>query len=501
MARTNLTVVPKRDAAERQAQDAEAILNERIEASSSFRSAGIPPDWLTTGLAGAGAGWVFGPVGGVIGAAVNAIVSKRRREGIIQRATTDAKDGQALIDAGEKSVALLEQNAKTEQDRFEAALVRQRYNKAATAAKSANPETAQAGFAGLFAIDGIIEGEADEVEQALIAREQVARDQFQTEIGRADGIRDDVQREAGDFAVRQDAYERMLAVDDTAAGDQVLLVNSFKMVDPTSAVLTNEAATAANTAGVPDILTTAYNRILRNGERLEPEQRADIIRQAGLQYAVARADQVDRNTAAMQRGRDQKVRDSLLNQIAFPVKDSDALPFPALPTSDATVDQALREPQAATQPAEPGAEVSALAGLQDEPTGNNLTNAFSMFGSPDVRGMRVLPQGVQARVDQLPDSAKVFVDRDSGDLIISDRGSSSRRMNLDQTARNSILGTVPSNDELQNMGTEAEAESPGFFSEEASAARRAESERRMRENPGLFQPGGVFGGPAREVNE
>ena len=77
---------------------------------------------------------------------------------------------------------------------------------------------------------------------------------------------------------------------------------------------------------------------------VDPDQRADIIRQAGLQYGVARQDQVDRNTAAYERARDFGVRDELVGHIGIPVKDADALPFPTAATHDPTANRALRGP-------------------------------------------------------------------------------------------------------------------------------------------------------------
>jgi hypothetical protein len=75
------------------------------------------------------------------------------------------------------------------------------------------------------------------------------------------------------------AYGRVLASDETAAGDLALIFNYMKMLDPGSVVREGEFATAQNAAGVPDRVRNLANNLLR-GERLNPEQRKMFAKQA-----------------------------------------------------------------------------------------------------------------------------------------------------------------------------------------------------------------------------
>jgi hypothetical protein len=90
------------------------------------------------------------------------------------------------------------------------------------------------------------------------------------------------------------AYGRVLASQETAAGDLALIFNYMKMLDPGSVVREGEFATAQNAAGVPDRIKNLYNN-LNKGERLNPEQRKMFIKQseglfkqAGEQEATVR---------------------------------------------------------------------------------------------------------------------------------------------------------------------------------------------------------------------
>ena len=84
------------------------------------------------------------------------------------------------------------------------------------------------------------------------------------------------------------AYGRVLASQETAAGDLALIFNYMKMLDPGSVVREGEFATAQNAAGVPDRIKNLYNN-LNKGERLNPEQRKMFAKQAEGLFNQARS--------------------------------------------------------------------------------------------------------------------------------------------------------------------------------------------------------------------
>lgn len=75
------------------------------------------------------------------------------------------------------------------------------------------------------------------------------------------------------------SYGRILATEDSAAGDLSLIFAYMKMLDPGSVVREGEFANAQNAAGVPDIIRNSYNRAA-TGERLNPNQRVQFRAQA-----------------------------------------------------------------------------------------------------------------------------------------------------------------------------------------------------------------------------
>lgn len=335
------------EAQERHERDAEAIkarVQGRLGRASATRTSDETTDTLGSLVGGLGAASVFGGPAGLLVFGVSKFLQNKRRQGIAAFQTQAAESSEAFIERSEAALQQFEANASNDQERAEAKMMRAQWDQTKPLMSHPSPEVAsRAMIAGLDML-GTLDAELDDWQGERLEAEQRERDQLTAEISRADGIRDDVQREGGEHVTREDAYQRMLAVDDTAAGDQVLVVNAFKMVDPNSAVLPGEAATAANAAGVPDVLVTLYNRILRDGERLSPDQRADLIRQAGIQYQVSRANQIDRNTSALERARAQGVRGELLPHITLPVKSPDELPFPTGQLLDETSARAMAGP-------------------------------------------------------------------------------------------------------------------------------------------------------------
>lgn len=105
----------------------------------------------------------------------------------------------------------------------------------------------------------------------------------------ANQLRNAFRSDTKDFAAAQDglAKVRAAARGGSAADDVAMIFGFMKVLDPTSVVREGEQATAQNTAGVPERIRNAYNRLL-TGERLSPEQRANFSGAAERQFAALR---------------------------------------------------------------------------------------------------------------------------------------------------------------------------------------------------------------------
>lgn len=100
-------------------------------------------------------------------------------------------------------------------------------------------------------------------------------------------MRAEYNNQTKNFGEVKAAYGRVLASEETAAGDLALIFSYMKMLDPGSVVREGEFATAEQAAGVPDRIRNIYNKLL-TGERLNPDQRKMFASQAKSLYDQSR---------------------------------------------------------------------------------------------------------------------------------------------------------------------------------------------------------------------
>ncbi len=98
-------------------------------------------------------------------------------------------------------------------------------------------------------------------------------------------LRDEFRNLSKDYIQVRDSYGRIQesAKNPSAAGDLALIFNYMKMLDPGSTVREGEFATAQNSAGIPDRIRAAYNKVIE-GERLADNTRNDFTSRAGALY-------------------------------------------------------------------------------------------------------------------------------------------------------------------------------------------------------------------------
>lgn len=327
MARTNLTRLPRtRQREAPKVEDARTILDRRIQENENFRSIGLPPDYVSTGLAGAGAGWVFGPVGALIGAAVTQITNQRRRKSILAAATTQARDGASLIEGGEKSIARLEANAVTDQDKFEAAALRDGFEQARTFAQSPNPEMAAAGFDALLNIPGLVSAEADEIEAATIAREQLAHDRQQRQTDNFTTLHGKLQGESQRFIASQEAWQQAqaLVAENSPTNDIALIYKMANINDPGAIVTEGDTEVLKGAGSITESMAGFYNKFILGEGEMDDNVRANMIATINTLYKEQRDGQVKRNANFQEIGRAAQLDDPFMRVLRVPVDPREA---------------------------------------------------------------------------------------------------------------------------------------------------------------------------------
>jgi hypothetical protein len=117
-------------------------VQERTRERIRTDTAGLPPDWLPTSAAGAGMGFVFGPVGGLIGAGIAGLLSKRRREGIAAYAAQEVESTTGSLERARAAIDDTLSQATNDQERAEGKMLRQEFDTGSELANAApDPQT------------------------------------------------------------------------------------------------------------------------------------------------------------------------------------------------------------------------------------------------------------------------------------------------------------------------------------------------------------------------
>jgi hypothetical protein len=199
------------------------------------------------------------------------------------KAKTTATTAPDIITAASADAAIKAAQAKFAPEKFglEIQLTQSQID-AAKAARNASNAAAKASGATAKRL----QAEADQIAAGIIPAEK--RPEAESK------FRKEYSDQTKGYQEVKSAYGRVLASQETAAGDLALIFNYMKMLDPGSVVREGEFATAQNAAGVPDRIKNLYNN-LNKGERLNPEQRKmfgkqaeGLFKQAGEQEATVR---------------------------------------------------------------------------------------------------------------------------------------------------------------------------------------------------------------------
>lgn len=194
---------------------------------------------------------------------------------------------------------------------------------------------------------------ADETARTALGNERWSR--FQQ-------IGDDLRSESAPYLVQARSWNAVNAAiaNPTAAGDLALVYGVMHVIEPGSAVQQGELANAANAAGVPDIVLTAYNRILRDGQRLTPDERQQFYQLARDTMQSANTGQLERNSRALATGRAGGIGDEYLRNLQQPVAPLGDMPKAFGPpqqvgggASDAEPPEWLVDPRFAEDPEMP----------------------------------------------------------------------------------------------------------------------------------------------------
>lgn len=367
--------------------------------------------------------------------------------GQVQQRASDLKTIGAGVAGVTDELDRLEEQAAGAGDLQQIGALRTRADLARRFATSGNPDLEKQGQAELLKLTSDLQAFTTTNEAQQLARD-TADAQARRELGnerwnRFNTLTDDLRTESASFLTQREAFARMksLLEVDSEAADYGLLYAWNKILDPGSVVRESEFANAQNLAGVPDAIVTLRNA-LNEGKRLTPEKRRDIFEQTQKIYTGAQAQQAERNSRALERGRAGEIPDNYLDSLVIPLAapgktpTSFGEPAPPAPSSPAAI--------AARLPPEERLDSDSTA----TKVGQAVASGAQTFGrqmldfAGGVAGVSSRPTDEYAPAPTRESLPELLEQRDEDVRGIVARRARRRRERLEQRSAGSVSGVI-----------------------------------------------------------
>lgn len=295
-------------------QDATELRKARLEA---LEQRGAGTDLMGSGLAGLGAGAIFGGPAGLLVAGVAHFLQKKRREGIAAYQLQAAESTEQFIATADRGLRDLEAQATTDQERAEVALMRREYEGLRDLANHPDPQVASTAVLRMQELTGTLETGLDEWETERLEAEARERERLASQFDDFDNVRGDLMRESQNFIRAREAWQgaQALIANPSPTNDIALIYKMANINDPGAIVTEGDVQVLQATGGLSEQATQFYNSVLLGETTLSDAQRADLINTIDTLYREQRNEQVNRNAEFQAigeaRGFDQVYQDRL----------------------------------------------------------------------------------------------------------------------------------------------------------------------------------------------
>ena len=311
--------------------------DERISEARRLSTAGMPNDLIPSAVAGAGAGFVFGPVGALLGFAITNHFARKNREGAQAFATALTENKTASLDAARKALTAGMSNAKNDQERSELKALQDEFEQYAVAAYSPDPSTAQNAHFKALETAGQLNEQYDQWQTERLAALDKETAALNREEEQAVAMRNRLESESRAYidANRQfQNLKQLLGKDDITQVDATTAIFSYaKLVNPGEITTDGDVQVLSAGGGLSEQLAARLNQIILGQAFMTPEIAAEMREGAKTLMRQQRQEQIERNMAAQSFASDLGIRPDVRRNISIPVSGdaSDLVPTPLPP--------------------------------------------------------------------------------------------------------------------------------------------------------------------------
>ncbi len=377
-------------------------------------------------LGGLGAAWIGGPL---VGLAVTGMVNRMNKNELDRIAEDEAlmrEANQAMHDVIDEQ----ERRATNPNDIAQLEVMRAQMSRAEKLMAASSPALQQQGEE-LYAQVMTAQREYEERQetqriQAEVAQEAAERAYGTQNFTRYQGLYGNLQQESSDFIAKRDAYGALMSaysdVEEPGNFNDIAAINSFqRIIDPGVSVREGDVSVLQNWAGMPDALLTAVNRVVRDGGRFAPEERAELVQLGNQLMSDANSQQVDRNARFQATADAFDLPQELIQQMRIPITDIGN-----------TQELGFGTPQPSATPAPTEEEAGRLVPV------DKFFESIAMRLLPTAEDTGALPPDVQDSVDQLEDAGRVAIS-DTGRVFLHSTFGNIQELTTTQAQREQII--------------------------------------------------------------
>lgn len=299
---------------------------ERARRTIERETAGLPRDILQTGAAAAGLGFVFGPLGALLGGAVTAHYQKKRREGIAAYAQQSAESAEDILKQGAEALDKAYSLAETDEEKAEVELLREQYEGMAAASRHPDPQISVAALTKAQELSGTLAKNYDDWEQERIAAKAELDAQSDRMFNRYQSLDADLTGKSQRFLGAQETWNKaQLAYErPNPQSDMALVYLTAQMIDPGAIVTDGDSKMIKATGSLTQQMAGYLNSLIDGTSGFDEDVRDGLMSTIAENYLPMRRDQMQRNSEYQELGQQAGLEGAYLKNLQVRIDSGEA---------------------------------------------------------------------------------------------------------------------------------------------------------------------------------
>lgn len=323
----------------------ENLVETNAEKRSRVNTAGMPNDLVPALAAGAGMGFVFGPVGALLGAGLAHHFASRERQGIEAYALAQEQNREDVFKQSRSALSGAYERATTEDERAEVAMMQDELENLYTLSSSPDMKTSLGAIIKAQELSGTLDEQFDDWQAERLAAQKVIDERVQTWETQTSAMRNRNFAESSSYIDGARQWENLKALldkDDISKVDGTAAIFSFaKLVNPGEITTDGDISVLSAGGGLSSQLAARLNEVILGNAFMDETIAAEMLNAGAQLMGTLREEQLQRNESMQQLASDFGIPDEIRRNISVPINagqgDLVPRPVPQPPGADPSV--------------------------------------------------------------------------------------------------------------------------------------------------------------------